>query len=289
MIHFGIREKGKNENMTLRLFPALNLLIIVQISVVPYVNGVSCYYSTPTITTVKKCPMNEVEWEKEKERKQCHLIIQNCTHAEKFQYHCLPDKSIDTFIEVCAPILQTVGRYCPYYDTESKEIQLNYEQPCNEHSNPCPDFYLSNMVHKYQDCYNKSLNKRKTKEKKSNNVISKDIEKPPCQDKECYQKSKTKKKTKENDFSNLQFIETNDTSIRNGIFAIWCLLAILVVLAILQIFCPQRCRKLHGRIRQRDNNRKKSESNGEDLPILNPKGKDILSKKPKEPYEEHAV
>lgn len=45
-------------------------------------------------------------------------------------------------------LLITIGRYCPYYDTESKEIQLNYEQPCNEHSNPCPDFYLSNMVHK---------------------------------------------------------------------------------------------------------------------------------------------
>lgn len=275
--------------MTLRLFPALNLLITVQISVVPYVNAVSCSYSTPTITTVKKCPMNEVEWEREKERKQCHLIIQNCTHAKKFQYHCLPDKSIGTYLEVCAPILQTVGHYCPYYDTELKEIQLNYEQPCNEHSNPCPNFYLSNLVHKYQDCYNQSLNKRKEKQKKSNNVISKDIEEPPCQDKECDQKSKTKKKTKENDFSNLEFTETKDTSVRNGIFAICILNAILVVLAIIQIFCPQRCKRLPGRIRRHDNNRKKSESNGGKLLMLKPKGKEILSKQPKEPYEEHAL
>lgn len=34
-----------------------------------------------------------------------------------------------------------------------------------------------------QDCYNQSLNKRKEKQKKSNNVISKDIEEPPCQGK----------------------------------------------------------------------------------------------------------
>lgn len=275
--------------MTLRLFSEFNLLIYVQIAIVPYVNGVSCSYSIPTTTAVKKCPMNEMEWEREKERKQCHLIIQNCTHSEKFQYHCLPDKFINTFVEVCAPILQTVGHYCPYYDLESKTIQLNYNQPCDEHSNPCPDFYLSNLVHKYQDCYNKSLNKRKTKENDSGNVISKDIEEPLCQDQECYQKSKTKKKTKENDFSNLLFIETKDTSVSNGIFAICILLATLVVLAFLQIFCPQRCRKLPGRIRRRDNNRKKSESNGEELVQLNPNGKEILSKKSKEPYEEHAL
>lgn len=270
VIHLRIQEKRKKEKMTLQLFLALILLIYVQISIVPYVNGASCTYSIPTITSVKKCPVNEIEWEREKERKQCHLIIQNCTNAEKFQYHCLPDKFIDTFVEVCAPILQTVGHYCPYYDLESKEIQLNYKQPCNEHSSPCPDFYFSNVVHKYQGCYNKSLNKMKTKENDSGNVFSKDIEEPLCQDKECYQKSKTKKETKGNDFRS---IVTEVTLLRNGIFAICILLATLVVLAILQIFCPQRCRKLPERFRRRNNNRKNNENHGEELVQLNPNRK----------------
>lgn len=68
--------------------------------------------------------MNEIEWEREKERKQCHLIIQNCTNAEKFQYHCLPDKFIDTFVEVCAPILQTVGKniFFPFFKVKDSIV-----------------------------------------------------------------------------------------------------------------------------------------------------------------------
>lgn len=68
-----------------------------------------CLESIPTITDVKKCPEDISEWIKSKRRKQCHLVTQNCTTLEGFEYHCLPDKFHERFMEVCAPRKNIVG------------------------------------------------------------------------------------------------------------------------------------------------------------------------------------
>lgn len=50
------------------------------------------------------------EWMKAKDRKQCRWIFQNCTKQDRFVYHCLPDRYLEHFIEVCAPSKWIVGR-----------------------------------------------------------------------------------------------------------------------------------------------------------------------------------
>lgn len=70
----------------------------------------SCPQSIPTVTVVHACPKDKTEWIKAKEKKQCNLIIHNCTEKDKFQYHCLPNKVLDKLVEVCAPTKIIVGK-----------------------------------------------------------------------------------------------------------------------------------------------------------------------------------
>lgn len=69
-----------------------------------------CPQSIPTETEVQTCPNDTTEWIKAKEKKQCNLIIHNCTEKDKFQYHCLPNKVLDKLVEVCAPTKIIVGK-----------------------------------------------------------------------------------------------------------------------------------------------------------------------------------
>lgn len=72
--------------------------------------GEGCPQSIPTETVVEACPADSTDWIKAKEKKQCHLVIQNCTEEERFQYHCLPNKFLDMLVEVCAPNKVIVGK-----------------------------------------------------------------------------------------------------------------------------------------------------------------------------------
>lgn len=73
-------------------------------------NGVGCPQSIPTMNIVNSCPKDITELIKAKERKQCYLISQNCTTTDRFEYHCLPNKFINTFVEVCTPKAIIVGK-----------------------------------------------------------------------------------------------------------------------------------------------------------------------------------
>lgn len=79
-------------------------------------NGEGCPQSIPTITFVHSCPKNITEIIKAKERKQCYLISQNCTTPDKFEYHCLPNKYINKFVEVCASKTVIVGKKTYYIE-----------------------------------------------------------------------------------------------------------------------------------------------------------------------------
>lgn len=128
-------------------------LVIICIYVVPKVSCEGCLESIPTITYVNRCPDDISEWIKSKSRKQCHLVTQNCTTLEGFEYHCLPDKFHERFMEVCAPRKNIVGGHCPFYDVEESSVELNLYQSCKEYTTPCPDFYNSSVSYRYQECY----------------------------------------------------------------------------------------------------------------------------------------
>lgn len=136
------------QNTLVKYLQAYVFILIMSI-----VNGEGCPQSIPTITFVHSCPKNITEIIKAKERKQCYLISQNCTTPDKFEYHCLPNKYINKFVEVCASKTVIVGQHCAYYDTESNFIRPNFHQPCEKHMNPCPDVYISSSTFTYQECY----------------------------------------------------------------------------------------------------------------------------------------
>ncbi|XP_061167389.1 uncharacterized protein LOC133176255 [Saccostrea echinata] len=112
-----------------------------------------CSRSVPTLHIVERCPKDITEWIKEKDRKQCHQIQQNCTEIDNFEYHCLPNRVLDTLFEVCAPTRVIIGKHCPFYDVQQRVIGPNYNQPCKKHRKKCPDVYSSNELYKYQECY----------------------------------------------------------------------------------------------------------------------------------------
>lgn len=126
------------------------------------IEGDGCPQSIPTENVVEACPADSTEWIKAKEKKLCHLMIQNCTDKDRFQYHCLPNKFLDILVEVCAPNKVIVGQHCPYYDMQRKTIEPNFNQPCNSGSNPCQPVYSSSEVYKYQICYDE-IKEKETK------------------------------------------------------------------------------------------------------------------------------
>lgn len=132
------------------IFGALGLLFC---QATKDVNKSKCIQSIPTEAIVESCPRNSREWILAKERKKCHLIYQNCSSPEKFQYHCLPNKYLDKFVEVCAPTRLIVGNHCPFYEIESQNIEHNVYQPCKSHAIRCPEVYESYLVYRYQECF----------------------------------------------------------------------------------------------------------------------------------------
>lgn len=128
---------------------ALICTCILNAHLVPAKN---CNQSIPTVTIVDACPESKEEWEKAKERKQCYQITQNCTAPEKFTYHCLPNRFLDHFVEVCAPVQNIVGQHCSFYDMDTNSVRANFHQSCREFVIPCPVVYYSNSVFKYREC-----------------------------------------------------------------------------------------------------------------------------------------
>lgn len=136
-------------------------VLIFLMMALPKVKGEGCLQSIPTVTVVDNCPRNITEWIKSKSQKKCHLVIENCNSTKTFHYHCLSDKLLENFYEVCAPRKQIVGGHCPFYDMEKNSIEPNFYQSCKEHTTPCPNLYHSDMAFKYHECYG-NVKKNKT-------------------------------------------------------------------------------------------------------------------------------
>lgn len=107
------------------LFRTTKYTFIMMMSCLLLQNFEPCPFSIPTVSVVKKCPKEKTEWETAREKKQCHWIPQNCTVAEKFQYHCLPTDTSGTFVEVCIPTIQIVGKNINCFQALQKQITKN--------------------------------------------------------------------------------------------------------------------------------------------------------------------
>lgn len=185
----------------------LGLILIAVILNLPCVRGEGCPQSIPTRTEVPVCPKDITEWEKARERKQCHVISENCTTDNKFEYHCLSNSNLGQFVEVCAPTKVIVGQYCPSYDMERNIIEPNFQQSCKAHLKPCLNVYKSSFVYQYQECF---LYKENNKD--SNNII------------------------------NPITIVNDNTVVDNGVYVICASLAVLIILLFISICCPGSCK-----------------------------------------------
>lgn len=179
------------------------------------VKSESCPPFISTINNVDKCPENKTEWLKATERKQCNRINPKCT---EIHYHCLPDRFLGQFIEVCAAPKLIVGHNCPFYDLERNSIEPNFNQQCREDENPCPEIYYSSSVFKYQGCYKESLDN---------------------------------KKAQTNDNRNPHIFETNYRMPQIGFHEICMLLIAQIILSLIIIFCQDGCKQCLKRIYQR--------------------------------------
>lgn len=193
----------------------------------PNARGEGCFQSIPTISFVEACPTDLLEWIKANERKQCHMVVQNCTTKSKFEYHCLSTKSFSVFLELCAPTKVIVGHHCPFYDLEHNTIEPNFDQPCKHHIEQyCPAVYNSSSIYKYGECYNEI--------------------------------SGMKKRKKIKDELGLISNEVDVTLFDKGFYLICVLLGMLIVLSLIQLRCPRCCYEKLKRIYQRCIRRKSS-------------------------------
>lgn len=64
-----------------------------------------CREAVNSVEIVESCPKSKAEWDDAARRKDCSSIAskQNCTTAEKFQYHCVINGYRNVTLEVCAP------------------------------------------------------------------------------------------------------------------------------------------------------------------------------------------
>lgn len=138
------------------------ILVLLYLQNVVIVVSKSCFQSIPTQTIVESCPEDSTEWIKASDKKQCNRISHNCSEIGDFQYHCLPNRLLNSLVEVCAPTKVIVGQHCPYYDIQRAIIEPNFNQPCNSHSDPCAEVYSSSVAYKYQQCYMEIKGKKTT-------------------------------------------------------------------------------------------------------------------------------
>eukprot|EP00105_Crassostrea_gigas_P038609 XP_019922757.1 PREDICTED: uncharacterized protein LOC105328143 [Crassostrea gigas] len=126
-------------------------LLQIQIS-----QGISryCQEAVNSAESVRSCPTSEEEWEIAARNKNCSIIAsqQNCSSAEKFQYHCVLNSYRNETLEVCAPSRIIFG-HCVEFNLQGGVIQDQYASPCNDTFPKCDKYYNSSTAYKYPDCY----------------------------------------------------------------------------------------------------------------------------------------
>ncbi|XP_065926425.1 uncharacterized protein [Magallana gigas] len=127
------------------------VLLLMQLS-----QGISryCQEAVDSAESVRSCPTSKEEWEIAAWKKNCSKIAsqQNCSSAEKFQYHCVLNGYRNETLEVCAPSRIIFG-HCVEFNLQGGVIQEQYSSPCNDTFPRCDKHYSSSTAYKYPNCY----------------------------------------------------------------------------------------------------------------------------------------
>nr|XP_022291300.1 uncharacterized protein LOC111102730 isoform X2 [Crassostrea virginica] len=112
-----------------------------------------CPISTPTVTSVPKCPATQEEMEKAARRKKCEMMADSKNCDVPPVYHCLLNQWKNDTIEVCASPWYISG-FCAIYNTVEMKVTDDFTRDCAT-INVCPTRYHSPEAYKYQICYEK--------------------------------------------------------------------------------------------------------------------------------------
>lgn len=131
-------------------------LLVPMLLLVQLCTGVNryCREAVNSVEIVKSCPSSKAEWDDAARRKDCSRLPskQNCTTAEKFQYHCVINGYRNVTLEVCAPTRIIFG-HCVEFNVPGGVIQDQRSAPCKEPFPRCANIYNSWEAYKYPDCY----------------------------------------------------------------------------------------------------------------------------------------
>lgn len=131
-------------------------LLVPSLLIVQSCKGVNryCREAVNSVKIVESCPKSKAEWDDAARRKDCSSIAskQNCTTAEKFQYHCVINGYRNVTLEVCAPTRIIFG-HCVEFNVPGGVIQDQRSALCKETFPRCPNMYNSWEAYKYPDCY----------------------------------------------------------------------------------------------------------------------------------------
>lgn len=113
-----------------------------------------CREAVNSVEIVKSCPSSKAEWDDAARRKDCSRLAskQNCTTAEKFQYHCVINGYRNVTLEVCAPTRIIFG-HCVEFNVPGGVIQDQRSASCKAPFPKCDSIYNSTDAYKYPDCY----------------------------------------------------------------------------------------------------------------------------------------
>lgn len=66
---------------------------------------------------VEFCPSSKQEWDSAANKKNCseQAVLQRCSLAERFIYHCVVNGNRNEMLEVCAPQIIMSGKVSIYY------------------------------------------------------------------------------------------------------------------------------------------------------------------------------
>ncbi|XP_078329648.1 uncharacterized protein LOC111102730 isoform X2 [Crassostrea virginica] len=112
-----------------------------------------CPVSTPTVTSVPRCPATLEEMKEAAQRKKCEMMADSKNCDMPPVYHCLLNQWKNDTIEVCASPWYISG-FCAIYNTVEMKVTDDFTRDCATMKD-CPTRYHSPEAYKYQTCYEK--------------------------------------------------------------------------------------------------------------------------------------
>ncbi|XP_078322566.1 protein claret segregational-like isoform X2 [Crassostrea virginica] len=124
----------------------MKIIVLFFLKVYILTEALACVDMKNTVEIVQECPRTEENWNARALLKKCNTV---CSTSE---YHCVINKEMTAYIEVCATPRYMQG-YCAYFDWMDDKIKGMYQLDCSKFQSPCPTRYNSIEAYKYPSCY----------------------------------------------------------------------------------------------------------------------------------------